>query len=124
MDSFDLVIRNGTVATASDIMQCDVGIKDGKVAMLGRGLPPGGEEIDASGKLVLPGGVDAHCHLDQPMEEGLRMADDFRSGTISAACGGTRVGSVCAVPASGNSDSSNLARRRRIRFGRIPQVIA
>ncbi|MFX6201955.1 hypothetical protein ABTF50_21375, partial [Acinetobacter baumannii] len=61
MDSFDLVIRNGTVATASDIMQCDVGIKDGKVAMLGRDLPPGHEEIDASGKLVLPGGVDAHC---------------------------------------------------------------
>jgi dihydropyrimidinase len=103
MDSFDLVIRNGTVATASDIMQCDVGIKDGKVAMLGRGLPPGGEEIDASGKLVLPGGVDAHCHLDQPMEEGLRMADDFRSGTISAACGGTTTVIPFAAQAKGGS---------------------
>jgi dihydropyrimidinase len=103
MDSFDLVIRNGTVATASDIMQCDVGIKDGKVAMLGRGLPSGREEIDASGKLVLPGGVDAHCHLDQPMEEGLRMADDFRSGTISAACGGTTTVIPFAAQAKGGS---------------------
>ena len=103
MDSFDLVIRNGTVATASDLMQCDVGIKDGKVAMLGRELPRGREEIDASGKLVLPGGVDAHCHLDQPMEEGLKMADDFRSGTLSAACGGTTTVIPFAAQAKGGS---------------------
>ena len=103
MDSFDLVIRNGTVATASDLMQCDVGIKDGKVAMLGRNLPRGREEIDASGKLVLPGGVDAHCHLDQPMEAGLKMADDFRSGTLSAACGGTTTVIPFAAQAKGGS---------------------
>lgn len=103
MDEFDLVIRNGTVATASDLMQCDVGIRDGKIVMLGRALPPGREEIDASGKLVLPGGVDAHCHLDQPMEEGLKMADDFRSGTISAACGGTTTVIPFAAQAKGGS---------------------
>ncbi|MBV8624628.1 MAG: dihydropyrimidinase [Herbaspirillum sp.] len=103
MDSFDLVIRNGTVATASDLMQCDVGIRDGKVAMLGRDLPRGREEIDASGKLVLPGGVDAHCHLDQPMEEGLKMADDFSSGTLSAACGGTTTVIPFAAQAKGGS---------------------
>ncbi len=103
MDSFDLVIRNGTVATASDLMQCDVGIKDGKVVMLGRDLPRGRDEIDASGKLVLPGGVDAHCHLDQPMEEGLKMADDFRSGTLSAACGGTTTVIPFAAQAKGGS---------------------
>ncbi|WDZ95286.1 dihydropyrimidinase [Herbaspirillum sp. WKF16] len=103
MEQFDVVIRNGTVATASDIMQCDVGIKDGKVAMLGRGLPPGRQEIDAAGKLVLPGGVDAHCHLDQPMEEGLKMADDFESGTISAACGGTTTVIPFAAQAKGQS---------------------
>ncbi|KAF1048625.1 MAG: D-hydantoinase [Herbaspirillum frisingense] len=103
MEQFDVVIRNGTVATASDIMQCDVGIKDGKVAMLGRGLAPGKREIDAAGKLVLPGGVDAHCHLDQPMEEGLKMADDFESGTISAACGGTTTVIPFAAQAKGQS---------------------
>jgi dihydropyrimidinase len=89
MSGYDLVIRNGTVATASDVMRCDVGIADGRIAALARGMAPGRREIDATGKLVLPGGVDAHCHLDQPMPDGLQMADDFTSGTISAACGGT-----------------------------------
>lgn len=103
MAQFDLVIRNGTVATASDIMQCDVGIKDGKVVMLGRELPAGKKDIDATGKLVLPGGVDAHCHLDQPMEEGLKMADDFESGSISAACGGTTTVIPFAAQAKGQS---------------------
>jgi dihydropyrimidinase len=89
MDSFDTVIRNGTVATACETMDADVGIRDGRVIALGQELARGRDEIDARGLLVLPGGVDAHCHLDQPMGDGLRMADDFRSGTRSAACGGT-----------------------------------
>ena len=89
MDTFDTVIRNGTVATACDTMAADIGIRDGRVVALGQNLARGRREIDAAGKLVLPGGVDAHCHLDQPMGEGLKMADDFRSGTRSAACGGT-----------------------------------
>ena len=86
---FDLVIRGGTVATAADTMRCDVGIVDGKIVALGERLGKGRSEIDAAGKLVLPGGVDAHCHLDQPMPPPLKMADDFESGTRSAACGGT-----------------------------------
>jgi dihydropyrimidinase len=89
MGSYDVVIRNGTVATASDVMQCDVGIAGGKVVALASELGKGAIEIDAARKLVLPGGVDAHVHLDQPMPGGVRMADDFESGTISAACGGT-----------------------------------
>ena len=87
--AFDLVIRNADVATASERFHCDIGIRAGCVAMLGTGIGPGEEEIDAAGMLVLPGGVDAHCHLDQPMPDGMRMADDFFSGTRSAACGGT-----------------------------------
>src|SRR5438132_7070427 len=87
--AFDLVIRNADVATASDRFQCDIGIRDGKIDALGHSLPAGAKEIDASGKLVLPGGVDAHCHLDQPMLPPMKMADDFESGTRSAACGGT-----------------------------------
>lgn len=89
MDSYDTVIRHGTVATAADTVKADIGIRDGRVVALGQGLARGRDEFDATGLLVLPGGVDAHCHLDQPMGEGLRMADDFRSGTRSAACGGT-----------------------------------
>jgi dihydropyrimidinase len=84
----DLVIRNARVATAADVFECDIGVKDGRIAALARGLA-GARDIDAAGRWVLPGGVDSHCHLDQPMGDGSRMADDFRSGTRSAACGGT-----------------------------------
>lgn len=89
MKQFDLIIRNGTVVTASDTMQCDIGIAGGRIVQLGLDLGEAAQVIDAGGKLVLPGGVDAHCHLDQPMPDGLRMADDFRTGSVSAACGGT-----------------------------------
>jgi dihydropyrimidinase len=102
MSDFDLVIRNGTVATAADVSRCDVGIKDGKVAALAERLT-GAHEIDAGGKLVLPGGVDAHCHFDQPTGDGSQMADDFRTGSISAACGGTTTIIPFAAQAKGQS---------------------
>lgn len=86
---FDLVVRNARVATASDIFESDIGIRDGKIAQLGAHLPAGTREYDALGRVVTPGGIDAHCHLDQPMQPPVRMADDFDSGTRAAACGGT-----------------------------------
>ncbi|MBD3885649.1 dihydropyrimidinase [Phormidium tenue FACHB-886] len=89
MTSFDLIIRNGTIATASDITQCDIGIQNGKIVSLAAQLSGTVEEIDAAGKYVLPGGVDSHCHMDQPMGGGVVMADDFYTATRSAVCGGT-----------------------------------
>ena len=89
MTSFDIVIRGGTLATASDVFRADLAIQAGQIVAIGRDLPPGRREIDASGRLVLPGGVDAHCHFDQPTSDGSMMADDFQSGSRSAACGGT-----------------------------------
>ena len=62
---FDLVVRNGTVVTVSDRTDCDVGIRDGKIVALMKGLPKAPREIDAAGRLVLPGGVEAHCHIEQ-----------------------------------------------------------
>lgn len=88
-EAFDLVIRNARVATASDSFESDIGIRDGVIQQLGRQLAAGAREIDAAGRVVTPGGVDAHCHLDQPMAPPLRMADDFDTGTRAAACGGT-----------------------------------
>ena len=86
----DMAICGGTVVTATDTVRCDVGIKDGKVTVLERGLERrAAKTIRADGKLVLPGGIDAHCHLDQQSPTGLRHADDFYSGTRSAAVGGT-----------------------------------
>jgi dihydropyrimidinase len=89
MADYDLVIRNGIVATAADTMGCDIGIKDGVVATLGRGLAAGAREIDAAGKLVLPGAIDSHVHIEQPSSAGVMTADDFYSGTVAAAFGGT-----------------------------------
>lgn len=85
---FDTVIRNGTVVTASDTFVSDVGIKNGRIAALATDLTDADEVIDATGLFVLPGGIDSHVHLDQPSGEGIVMADDFDSGTRSAAIGG------------------------------------
>lgn len=89
MSAFDLVIRNARAVTASDIFDCDIAVKDGRIVQLGQGLAAGVREIDAAGRHVTPGGVDAHCHLDQPEPPPVVMADDFDTGTRSAACGGT-----------------------------------
>src|ERR1700719_2213213 len=89
MNEYDLVIRGGTVATAADTTLCDVGIKDGAVAALGKNLGAGAREIDAAGRLVLPGGIDSHCHIEQRSSAGVVCADDFYSATVAAAFGGT-----------------------------------
>ncbi len=89
MEEFDLAIRGGTVVTAVESYRADIGIRDGRIIAIVSSLPAGRREIDASGLLVLPGGIDSHCHLDQPTGDASVMADDFESGTRSAACGGT-----------------------------------
>lgn len=89
MPDYDLVIRNGTVVTAADTQACDIGIKSGIVATLGRSLGAGAREIDAAGKLVLPGAIDSHCHIEQHSSAGVMCADDFYSATVAAAFGGT-----------------------------------
>jgi dihydropyrimidinase len=86
--SFDTIIRGGTIATAADTFACDIGIRDGLIAALGRDLGPAQAVIDATGRLVLPGGIDSHVHIAQPSGEGIVMADGFASGTRSAAFGG------------------------------------
>lgn len=89
MAPFDLVIRNARIATAADQFDADIGITGGRIMALAQHLPAAPREIDAAGRVVTPGGVDAHCHLDQPMPAPVRMADDFDTGTRAAACGGT-----------------------------------
>lgn len=86
---FDLVLRDAVLATAGDTCRADLGISDGRIVQIGRGLAPGLCEIDVAGRVVTPGGIDAHCHLDQPMAPPVKLADDFFTGTRSAACGGT-----------------------------------
>ncbi|XWN31468.1 MAG: dihydropyrimidinase [Devosia sp.] len=86
--NFDLVIKNGTVATASDTFAADVGIAGGIVTAIAKDLPDGGEVIDATGKLVLPGGIESHCHIEQESATGAMTSDDYYSGSVSALHGG------------------------------------
>ncbi len=90
MPELDLLLRNARVATAGDAFTADIGVREGRIVMLGEGLKAGAREIlDAAGRTVTPGGIDGHCHMDQPTTDGSVCADDFESGTRSAACGGT-----------------------------------
>lgn len=89
MADFDLTIRNGLIATASETFEADIGIRDGVIVALEKGLAPGTRDIDAGGRWVLPGGVDSHCHVEQLSGMGVMCADDFYSATVSAAFGGT-----------------------------------
>jgi dihydropyrimidinase len=88
MHKLDTIIRGGRVATASDTVTCDVGIRGGKIVALGENLGVAEEIIDARGRLVLPGGIDSHVHFSQPSGPDIVMADDFESGTRAAAFGG------------------------------------
>jgi dihydropyrimidinase len=84
-----LLIRNGIVVTATDIYEGDVLVDGEKIAAIGSSLKMNADRvIDAQRKYVFPGGIDVHTHLDMPFG-GATSADDFESGTIAAAHGGT-----------------------------------
>src|SRR4030088_386195 len=89
MQNYDVAIRGGTVITESVTVRADVGIRGEQIATIGTDLPRGASEIDARGKLVMPGGVDSHAHIEQFSSNGLQTSDDWESGTRSAAFGGT-----------------------------------
>lgn len=85
----DLIIKNGTIVTATEMFKADIAVKDGKIAAIGNDLAAeGAEVVDAAGKLVLPGAIDAHTHLAMPFG-GTISSDDYFAGTRAAACGGT-----------------------------------
>jgi dihydropyrimidinase len=88
--AFDTIIANGTVVTATDTTKADVGIEGGVVRAIAESLPKdkGKKIIDATGKLVIPGGIDVHTHLDMPFG-GTTSADDFETGSRAALFGGT-----------------------------------
>jgi dihydropyrimidinase len=88
--AFDTIVANGTVVTATDTYQADVGIEGGIVRAIAQNLPheKGKKIINAKGKLVIPGGIDVHTHLDMPFG-GTTSADDFETGSRAALFGGT-----------------------------------
>jgi len=88
--TFDTIIRNGTIVTASDTYVADIGVANEKISAIAAQLPAenAGRVLDASNLLVFPGGIDVHTHLDMPFG-GTTSADDFQTGTTAAAFGGT-----------------------------------
>src|SRR2546427_5373216 len=83
------LITNGTIVTAADTYKGDVLIDGEKIAMIGKGLKAAGaKRIDATGKYVIPGGIDVHTHMELPFG-GTFASDDFHTGTVAAAFGGT-----------------------------------
>ena len=82
----ELVVRGGTVVTPWSVFSADVGVDRGIIRAISQGLD-GHQTIDAGGKLVFPGAIDAHTHMALPVA-GTRSSDDFYTGTVAAACGG------------------------------------
>ena len=87
-DGFDVVVRGGTVVTESEMFRADVGIVDGRIAAVGLGFT-GARMIEAGGLLVMPGGVDSHCHIEQLQEGGGADEETWETGSTAALAGGT-----------------------------------
>ena len=108
----DLILANGRIVTAHESHDADIGIEGGVVKQIGRGLEPAGRTVDCSGKLLFPGGVDVHTHVEFELM-GQQTADDFHSSTVAAACGG--ITTICdyALPDPGQSLQDCLMRWNR-----------
>ncbi|MGB3313599.1 MAG: dihydropyrimidinase [Albidovulum sp.] len=117
MEEFDLVIRGGHLVGATCEGIADLGIRGSLIAAIGESLPRGVEEIDARGRLVLPGGIDSHCHIEQVTSTGLRTSDTFQSATQSAAAGGTTTVIPFACQRRGQSPADVLAAYRKLAEG-------
>jgi dihydropyrimidinase len=110
----DTLIRNGRIVTAVDDYVADLLIEGGRIAALGRRLVAGPDvrEVDATGLLVLPGGVDAHTHLENTFGDST-TCDDFESGTKAAAFGGTTTIIDFAFQNAGTSPLAAIARAQQ-----------
>lgn len=89
MSPFDLTVRNARIVTAEAEFSGDIGVRGETIAEIAPRLAPGLRDLDAGGRLVTPGGIDSHCHIEQLSSMGVMCADDWTSATVSAAFGGT-----------------------------------
>ncbi|PTQ66397.1 dihydropyrimidinase [Celeribacter persicus] len=87
-EPFDTVIHSGLIATADQQFKGDLAIKDGRIVAVAEQIAGGARRIDAGGRIVMPGGIEAHAHIAQESAAGVMTADDYYSGSVSAAFGG------------------------------------
>lgn len=144
MADYDLVIAGGTVVTPAEMFEADVGVVDGRIAAVGINLR-GERTIDAHGLLVMPGGVDSHCHIEQLQANGGADEEDFVSGSTAALAGGTTSVITFSTQFKGHGILAPLAEYRRraaramvdysfhqiitdptdeVIFNEVPQVVA
>jgi dihydropyrimidinase len=119
MKDVDTLVVGGTIVTADATYRADIGIRDGRICWIGDGVAAdisAEERIDATGHLVIPGGVDPHVHLEAS-SQGQRTADDFRSGTEAAALGGTTTVIDFAYQQPGLSLTESVRTRRALADG-------
>jgi dihydropyrimidinase len=112
MDGFDLVVRGGTVVGNAEVFRADIGIKDGRIAAIGENLHAR-DSIDAGGLLVLPGGVDTHCHIEQLQEGGGADEESWITGSTACLAGGTTSVVTFATQFKGGGILGPLAEYRR-----------
>ncbi|WP_158744007.1 dihydropyrimidinase [Acidisphaera sp. L21] len=112
MPEFDLIVRGGTVVTASDQFLADIGIRAGRIAAIADRLE-GGPEIDATGLFVMPGGVDSHCHIEQLQDGGGADEETFLTGSTAALAGGTTSVVTFSTQFKGGGVLAPLAEYRR-----------
>jgi len=107
----NILIRNGRVITSVDDRIADLLVDDGKISVIGQSLNVNADTtIDATGMLVMPGGIDPHVHLHLPTPAGF-SSDDFRSGSIAALMGGTTTIIDFVTPSRGQSMVNALKAR-------------
>ncbi|MFX1509403.1 MAG: dihydropyrimidinase [Promethearchaeota archaeon] len=116
----DMVVQNGTIVTATEMLQADVGIKDGKIVAVNNELKTNADThiVDAKGKYVFPGAIDVHVHLQLPFG-GTISADDFENGTKAAAMGGVTTVIDFAIQQKGHSIMEAVKARRKEADGRV-----
>jgi dihydropyrimidinase len=115
------LITNGTIVTAADTYKGDVLVDGEKIAMIGKGLKAAGaKRIDATGKYVIPGGIDVHTHMELPFG-GTFASDDFHTGTVAAAFGGTT--SIVDFAVQGMGEPLEKARDAWLRKARGKAVV-
>src|SRR5580698_7206497 len=112
MADFDLVVRGGTVVTAADTFRADVGVRDGRIVALGEKLE-GAQVLDADGLLVMPGGVDTHCHIEQLRPNGGADQESFVTGSTACLAGGTTTVITFAAQFKGHGILDTLAEYHR-----------
>ena len=99
----DLVIKNGKIVTGSDTFEGEIGIENGKVVEISKSSKESASKvINAQGKLVFPGFIDGHTHMEMPFM-GTETIDDFYHGTVAAACGGVTTIVDFAIPSKGGT---------------------